>query len=72
MREAGVGIHRLGMEGGGGRIQDASMTHGSRALGSVFFRVMKALNQRPRNQTWTVVVSIVPQAGLMALSVPRS
>lgn len=48
------------------------MTHGSRALGSVFFRVMKALNQRPRNQTWTVVVSIVPQAGLMALSVPRS
>lgn len=41
-------------------------------MGSMFFRVTRAPNQRVRSQTWTVAVSIVPQGGLMALSEPRN
>lgn len=45
-------------------------SHG--AMGSTFFRVMRAPNQKLKSQTWTVAVSTVPQAGLMALSAPRN
>lgn len=55
-----------------GRIKHASLMATGHAMGSMFFRVMRALNRKLRSQTWTVVVSIVPRAGLMALSVPRN
>lgn len=55
-----------------GRIKHASLMATGHAMGSMFFRVMRALSRKLRSQTWTVVVSIVPRAGLMALSVPRN
>lgn len=51
---------------------EVCLTDGHGAMGSMFFRVTKVLNQRLRSQTWTVAVSTVPQAGLMALSAPRN
>lgn len=65
---SGSGSPRPG-EGSG--IHLASLT-ATGAMGSMFSRVTRALNQRLRSQTWTVAVSTVPQAALMALSAPRN
>lgn len=58
--------------GGGGEQNPACLTDGSGAMGSMLSRAMRARNQKLRSQTWTVVASIVPRAGLMALFVPRN
>lgn len=59
-------------EAQGGEWDEAGLPDRHGAMGSMSCRVMRALNQRLRSQIWTAGASTAPQAGLTALSAPKS